>query len=61
MKGNLKEILIDVSCVVRHDVFQKLEWQLIDIALHAYGKVGVSLYDTLGKDAVGMVQSLLAC
>ncbi|KAL5529253.1 hypothetical protein ACEPAG_5238 [Sanghuangporus baumii] len=28
------------------------EWQIIDLALHAYAKVGVSLYDTLGKDAV---------
>ncbi|EPQ50657.1 acetyl-CoA synthetase-like protein [Gloeophyllum trabeum ATCC 11539] len=28
------------------------EWQIVDFALHAYGKVGVSLYDTLGKDSV---------
>ncbi|KAG1749004.1 uncharacterized protein EDB91DRAFT_1111955 [Suillus paluster] len=28
------------------------EWQLVDFALHAYNKVGVSLYDTLGKDSV---------
>ncbi|KAI0934417.1 hypothetical protein AcV5_006264 [Taiwanofungus camphoratus] len=28
------------------------EWQVVDLALHAYGKVGVSLYDTLGKDSV---------
>ncbi|KZV75767.1 acetyl-CoA synthetase-like protein [Peniophora sp. CONT] len=28
------------------------EWQLVDLALHAYQKVGVSLYDTLGKDSV---------
>ncbi|OCB84221.1 acetyl-CoA synthetase-like protein [Sanghuangporus baumii] len=28
------------------------EWQIIDLALHAYAKVGVSLYDTLGKDSV---------
>ncbi|TFK29789.1 long-chain-fatty-acid-CoA ligase [Coprinopsis marcescibilis] len=28
------------------------EWQIIDIALQSYGKVGVSLYDTLGKDSV---------
>ncbi|KAF9239647.1 long-chain-fatty-acid-CoA ligase [Melanogaster broomeanus] len=27
------------------------EWQLVEFALHAYGKVGVSLYDTLGKDS----------
>ncbi|KAG6335217.1 hypothetical protein ID866_3862 [Astraeus odoratus] len=27
------------------------EWQLVDLALHAYGKVGVSLYDTLGKES----------
>jgi long-chain acyl-CoA synthetase len=25
---------------------------VIDLALHAYGKVGVSLYDTLGPDSV---------
>ncbi|KAI6150965.1 long-chain-fatty-acid-CoA ligase [Pisolithus tinctorius] len=28
------------------------EWQLVEFALHAYGKVGVSLYDTLGKESV---------
>ncbi|KIL00658.1 hypothetical protein PAXRUDRAFT_821456 [Paxillus rubicundulus Ve08.2h10] len=28
------------------------EWQLVEFALHAYGKVGVSLYDTLGRDSV---------
>lgn len=28
------------------------EWQIIDIALQTYNKVGVSLYDTLGKDSV---------
>ncbi|KIJ60664.1 hypothetical protein HYDPIDRAFT_32087 [Hydnomerulius pinastri MD-312] len=28
------------------------EWQLVEFALHAYRKVGVSLYDTLGKDSV---------
>ncbi|KAG9104856.1 hypothetical protein FRC06_008086 [Ceratobasidium sp. 370] len=28
------------------------EWQVIDLALHAYDKVGVSLYDTLGPDSV---------
>lgn len=31
----------------------KTEWQVVDLALHAYKKVGVSLYDTLGKDSVG--------
>lgn len=30
-----------------------VEWQLVDFALHAYNKVGVGLYDTLGKDSVG--------
>lgn len=35
----------------RPDIFT--EWQLVDIALQSYGKVGVSLYDTLGKDSVG--------
>jgi long-chain acyl-CoA synthetase len=29
------------------------EWVIVDLALNAYGKVGVSLYDTLGNDAVG--------
>ena len=29
------------------------EWQLVEFALHAYNKVGVGLYDTLGKDSVG--------
>ncbi|EIW85421.1 long-chain-fatty-acid-CoA ligase [Coniophora puteana RWD-64-598 SS2] len=28
------------------------EWQIVELALHAYDKVGVSLYDTLGKDSV---------
>ncbi|KZT69006.1 acetyl-CoA synthetase-like protein [Daedalea quercina L-15889] len=28
------------------------EWQLLDCALHAYAKIGVALYDTLGKDSV---------
>ncbi|KAH0830405.1 hypothetical protein J3R83DRAFT_1799 [Lanmaoa asiatica] len=27
------------------------EWQIVELALHAYGKVGVSLYDTLGIDS----------
>ncbi|PVF93682.1 acetyl-CoA synthetase-like protein [Serendipita vermifera] len=31
------------------------EWQLIDLALSAYSKVGVALYSTLGKDAVGHI------
>lgn len=30
-----------------------VEWQIVDIALQGCGKVGVSLYDTLGKDSVG--------
>jgi hypothetical protein len=29
------------------------ECVLVDLALNAYGKVGVSLYDTLGDEAVG--------
>lgn len=29
------------------------EWVIVELALNAYGKVGVSLYDTLGDDAVG--------
>lgn len=31
-----------------------VEWQMIDIGLQSYQKVSVSLYDTLGKDSVGM-------
>jgi long-chain acyl-CoA synthetase len=30
-----------------------VEWQLVEFALHAYNKVGVGLYDTLGKVSVG--------
>ncbi|KAI0664918.1 acetyl-CoA synthetase-like protein [Cubamyces menziesii] len=30
-------------------------WQIIDLALQAYGKVGVSLYDTLGKDSAEFI------
>lgn len=29
------------------------EWQLIDLALAAYSKVGVALYSTLGRNSVG--------
>ncbi|KAJ7582619.1 long-chain-fatty-acid-CoA ligase [Mycena floridula] len=29
------------------------EWQLVDIAVASYSKVGVSLYDTFGPEAVG--------
>ena len=29
------------------------DWQVVDLSLQAYGKVGVSLYDTLGKDSAG--------
>ncbi|KAJ4467458.1 long-chain-fatty-acid-CoA ligase [Lentinula edodes] len=28
------------------------EWQIVDLAIATYGKVDVSIYDTLGKDAV---------
>ncbi|KAG6379112.1 long-chain-fatty-acid-CoA ligase [Boletus reticuloceps] len=31
------------------------EWQLVELSLHAYGKVGVSLYDTLGIDSVDFI------
>ncbi len=30
-----------------------IDWQVVDLSLQAYGKVGVSLYDTLGKDSAG--------
>jgi long-chain acyl-CoA synthetase len=33
------------------------EWQILDIAMQNYKKVSVSLYDTLGKDAVGKIQT----
>ncbi|KAI0063466.1 acetyl-CoA synthetase-like protein [Artomyces pyxidatus] len=29
------------------------QWQIVEWALNAYAKVGVSLYDTLGRDSVG--------
>ncbi|KAG8955262.1 hypothetical protein FRC03_011236 [Tulasnella sp. 419] len=35
------------------------EWQIIDLACQAYRKVSVSLYDTLGPDAVGQSSSEL--
>ncbi|KAG9318273.1 hypothetical protein JVU11DRAFT_357 [Chiua virens] len=31
------------------------EWQIVDLAMNAYGKVGVSLYDTLGIDSVELI------
>ncbi|KAI6019689.1 long-chain-fatty-acid-CoA ligase [Pisolithus orientalis] len=34
------------------------EWQLVEFALHAYGKVGVSLYDTLGKESLTVLDSI---
>lgn len=34
------------------------EWQILDIAMQTYNKVSVSLYDTLGKDAVGKIPPL---
>ncbi|OCH95501.1 acetyl-CoA synthetase-like protein [Obba rivulosa] len=30
-------------------------WQVVDLALQGYGKVGISLYETLGKDSVGCI------
>ena len=42
-----------LSCHSPRWLTQVEEWQLLDCALHAYGKVGVALYDTLGKDSVG--------
>ncbi|KAM5538994.1 hypothetical protein V8D89_007217 [Ganoderma adspersum] len=30
-------------------------WQVVDLSLQAYGKVGVSLYDTLGKDSAEFI------
>ncbi|KAF8905973.1 hypothetical protein CPB84DRAFT_1813952 [Gymnopilus junonius] len=32
------------------------EWQIVDLALQAYQKVSVSLYDTLGRDSVGEIE-----
>ncbi|KAF8894464.1 hypothetical protein BD779DRAFT_1745129 [Infundibulicybe gibba] len=37
-----------------HAMFRN-EWQIIDIALSSYDKVSVSLYDTLGRDSVGII------
>ncbi|EAU93249.2 long-chain acyl-CoA synthetase [Coprinopsis cinerea okayama7 len=37
------------------------EWQLVDIALQTYDKVGVSLYDTLGRDSVVPVLKYVVC
>ena len=42
--GRMSSKLTDCPC---------LEWEIIDLALNAYSKVGVALYSTLGKDAVG--------
>ena len=51
--GNLP---IPLGC---RDVAQfQPEWLLVELALNAYGKVGVSLYDTLGDEAVGAFASL---
>ncbi|KAI6164358.1 hypothetical protein EDD17DRAFT_1807011 [Pisolithus thermaeus] len=34
------------------------EWQLVELAVHAYGKVSVSLYDTLGKESLIVSDSI---
>jgi hypothetical protein len=36
------------------------EWQVVDFACHAYGLVGVSLYETLGPD-VAQYMSVICC
>lgn len=36
-----------------------IEWQIVDIACQTYQKVTVSLYDTLGKDSVGMFSDVV--
>jgi|ERR1700722_6181864 len=41
-----------------------VEWQIIDLTLQGYNLVGVSLYDTLGRDSVGKLvasSSSLTC
>ena len=44
----------------RRSYFQTtIEWQIVDIACQTYQKVSVSLYDTLGKDSVGMSNGLV--
>ena len=30
-----------------------IDWFIVDLAMQAYGKVTVALYDTLGDDSVG--------
>ncbi|KAF9501285.1 long-chain-fatty-acid-CoA ligase [Pleurotus eryngii] len=37
------------------------EWQIVDLSLHAYRLVGVSLYDTLGRDAVEYITNHAQC
>jgi hypothetical protein len=37
---------------------KEIEWQLIDLALSAYNKVGVPLYSTLGKDSTGQFNQI---
>ena len=40
-------------CPPRSHLILGTEWQLVDLALAAYNKVGVALYSTLGRNAVG--------
>jgi len=54
--GKLLTLLV-WFCLSLNISFQ-LEWLLVELALNAYGKVGVSLYDTLGDEAVGAFASL---
>ncbi|KAL4074617.1 hypothetical protein V8B97DRAFT_2022828 [Scleroderma yunnanense] len=53
--GELKAADLDVVGIWSQN---RPEWQLVELALHAYGKVGVSLYDTLGRDSVGEEHSI---
>ena len=46
------------SCNLRSYSQTVIEWQIVDIACQSYQKVTVSLYDTLGKDSVGMSSGL---
>lgn len=54
--GKLLTLLVWFSLSL--NISFQLEWLLVELALNAYGKVGVSLYDTLGDEAVGAFASL---
>jgi hypothetical protein len=48
-----QESIVPLIITLLADI-RSLEWQIVDIACSSYRKVSVSIYDTLGKDSVGM-------